>query len=187
MELADLSKIFLEARRLCGSEAFVVVGSLAALGLPDDQPAPATMVRSVDVDCYTLADPDRIFELAQALGQGSAFEAAHGYFLDPVSPNLPTLPDDWKSRLVRRTLEGPIEVYFLDLHDAAVSKYARGDPRDREWIRAGLANGLLSDERLSTRMTLTTFLDQDERGRARNALTEDRRWLDRRHPPAKPA
>ena len=37
-----------------------------------------------------------------------------------------------------------IVAYFLDPDDAAVSKYARCEPRDREWIRAGLLAGLLS-------------------------------------------
>ncbi|MBM3391107.1 MAG: hypothetical protein FJY34_03920 [Betaproteobacteria bacterium] len=34
-------------------------------------------------------------------------------------------------------LAGGIVAGFLDPNDAAVSKYARGEPRDREWIRAG--------------------------------------------------
>jgi hypothetical protein len=37
------------------------------------------MLMSIDVDCYTRQDPECIFELNATLGQGGAFEAAHGF------------------------------------------------------------------------------------------------------------
>jgi hypothetical protein len=40
-----------------------------------------------------------------ALGQGSPFEAEHGYYLDPISPHVATLPTGWSERLVRIELE----------------------------------------------------------------------------------
>lgn len=174
MELSDLERLFKEARRLSGHTEFVVIGSLAALGVAQGGRVPPRMLMSIDVDCYTRQDPARIFDLREKLGEGSEFEKSYGYFLDPVSPSLPTLPEHWEFRFVRVPLESGITVFFLDPNDAALSKYARGEPRDREWLRAGLGAGLLSPAIIESRMRETTFLDEEERQRARKAFAEDR-------------
>ncbi len=174
----DLRRLFSEARRLVGETDYVVIGSLAALGYADE--VPARMAVSVDVDAWCKSDPSRVFELAHALGQGSAFEARHGYYLDPVSPRIATLPVGWEQRLVRIELEPGLAVWFLEPNDAAVSKYARMEPRDREWIRAGISGGILSLPILEARFEHTTFLDADESTRARAGLDEDRKWTRRK-------
>ncbi len=174
MDLGDLERLFEEARKLIGLSEFVVVGSLSALGVVQGARVPARMLMSIDVDCYTRQDPGRVFELRKALGEGSAFEAAHGYYLDPISPDLPTLPSQWEFRLIRVPLKNGLTVFFLDPNDAAVSKYARGEPRDREWIQAGLSAGLLSAPVIESRMRDTTFLDGKERQTASSAFAEDK-------------
>jgi hypothetical protein len=177
MDLSHLHRLFLEAKRLIRHSEYVVVGSLSVLGVAE-RPAdiPGRMLMSIDVDCYARADPGRIFELKEALGEGSPFDAKHGYFLDPISPDLPTLPEHWEHRLIPVALEGGIVVYFLDPNDAAVSKYARCDVRDREWIRAGLKGALLSAPVIESRLRTTHFLDAAERDRAFKALGEDRKF-----------
>ena len=70
-------------------------------------------------------------------------------------------------------LPNGIVVFFLDPNDAAVSKYARGEPRDREWIRAGLEAGVLNAGVIASRFRETTFIDDDERDRALAALAQD--------------
>lgn len=178
MNRENLRRLFAEAHRLCGETDYVVIGSLAALGYAGE--VPARMAASMDVDAWCRTDPARVFELAHALGQGSAFEAAHGYYLDPVSPRVATLPEGWEGRLVRIGLDEAITAWFLEPNDAAVSKYARMEPRDREWIRAGLASGVLSLPTIEARFRATTFLDAVESGRAHKALDEDRLWWSRR-------
>lgn len=175
MRREDLRKLFVEARRLSGESDFVVIGSLSALGTAGA--VPPRMAMSVDVDAWCKRDPARIFELRGALGEGSAFEAAHGYYLDPVSPRVATLPEGWEGRLVRVELEAGLAAWFLESHDAAVSKYARMEPRDREWIRAGLEGRILAFDIVEARFRATTFLDAGEDARARRALDEDRAWL----------
>ena len=177
MTREDLRRLFHEARRLVGETDYVVIGSLSALGYAGR--VPPRMATSVDVDAWCKADPPRIFELAGDLGQGSPFDARHGYYLDPVSPRLATLPRDWESRLVRIELEPGLAAWFLEPHDAALSKYARLEPRDREWIRAGLAGGLLSLAILDARFAATTFLDDAEAARAREGLNADHAWFAR--------
>jgi hypothetical protein len=174
MNLHQLEVLFLEAKRLTGHSEFVVIGSLSILGVVHRAAhVPERMLASIDVDCYTKADPARIFELADALGEGSSFDEQHGYYLDPVAPNLPTLPAQWSYRLVKTELDDSITIYFLDPNDAAVSKYARGDVRDREWIQAGLAAGLRSASIIASRFSETEFMDDPERDRAWAALNED--------------
>jgi hypothetical protein len=171
----DLGRLFARARELCGETDYVVLGSLAVLGHAGE--VPPRMTASIDVDAFTRHDPARIFDLAEALGQGSPFEREHGYYLDPISPTVATLPAGWEGRLTRIQLEPTLAAWFLEPNDAAVSKYARMEPRDREWIRPGLRAGVLSLAILDARFAETVFLDADEAARARRALEEDRRWL----------
>lgn len=175
MKRDDLRRLFAQARALSGETDYVVLGSLAALGYAGK--VPARMAISLDVDAYGKGDPRRIFELAGALGQGSPFEAEHGYYLDPISPHVATLPAAWEARLVRIELEPGLAAWFLEPNDAAVSKYARMEPRDREWIRAGLQAGILSLPIVEARFAQTAFVDAGESARARKALDEDRAWL----------
>jgi hypothetical protein len=129
------------------------------------------------VDAYCRDDPARTLDLAPALGQGSPFEAEHGFYLDPITPRVATLPAGWEARLVRQQLGPDLAAWFLEPNDAAVSKYARMEPRDREWIRPGLRAGILSLPILEARFEDTAFLDPAEAHRARRALNKDRLWL----------
>jgi hypothetical protein len=178
MNREDLRRLFARARDLCGHTDYVVLGSLAVLGHTGS--VPPRMIASLDVDAFTRRDPGRIFDLTAELGQGSPFEAEHGYYLDPISPQVATLPDRWESRLIRIDLQADLVCWFLEPNDAAVAKYARMEPRDREWIRPGLQAGILSLESLEDRFENTSFLDTAETERARQALEEDRRWLEGR-------
>ena len=175
MTREDLRLLFAQARKLSGEADYVVFGSLAALGYAGK--LPPRMALSVDVDAYGKSDPARIFDLGRMLGQGSAFEAAHGYYLDPISPRIATLPEGWEARLVRIELEPGLAAWFLEPNDAAVSKYARMEPRDREWLRAGLEAAILSLPIIESRFAHTAFFDTAESARARKALEEDRAWL----------
>lgn len=158
-----------EARRLCGHSQYVVVGSLSVLGMSGVAAIPSDMTMSIDADCYTLTDPGRVLDLAQALGEGSAFHAAHGIYLDPVNPKLPTLPDGWESRLIQLERDG-VRALFLEPNDAAVSKLARGEERDVRWTLAGARAGLVSLAMVALRMRTTQFLDDQERDNARRLL-----------------
>ncbi|NDP41276.1 MAG: hypothetical protein GZ089_00935 [Aromatoleum sp.] len=175
MELTNLQELFDQASKLTNHTEFVVLGSLSILGVVQGSAVPARMLISIDVDCFTRQDPERVFELSKALGEGSAFEATHGFYLDPISPDVPTLPQNWQHRLIRVPLANGIVVFFLDPNDAAVSKYARGEPRDREWIQAGLKAGLLSVPVIESRFRETHFMDVAERDRAAGAIASDRK------------
>lgn len=169
MNLDALFDLLRAAHALCGHGEYVVVGSLSVLGLAEVAAVPADMTVSIDADCYTRSDPARIFDLQAALGEGSAYHRAHGIYLDPVSPKLPTLPDGWEQRLIRLTRDRLVAC-FLEPNDAAVSKLARGEPRDLRWVRAGLKAGIVSLPTVRLRMRNTDFLDAEEERTALQAL-----------------
>lgn len=161
MNLDALFVLLQAARAACGHREYVVVGSLSVLGMAQVCAIPADMTLSIDADCYTQADPGRVFDLQAALGEKSPFHRAHGYYLDPVSPKLPTLPDGWEQRLISIERDGLV-ARFLEPNDAAISKLARGEPRDLRWLRAGLKAGIVSLPTLQLRMRQTDFIDGEE-------------------------
>lgn len=177
MKREFLFKLFAQAYRLTGHRDYVVVGSLSILGVQDEDELPVEMSMSIDVDSYTKADPQRIYDAKAALGEGSDFHRTNGYFLDPVSPSLPSLPEGWEARMTCLE-QGNLRVWFLDPDDAAVSKYARSQPNDVRWIRAGILSGCISLPKVKSRIASTTFLDVDEEARVKRQLRADLEWFD---------
>ncbi len=165
MKVDDLFGLLQAARDLCGHREYVVIGSLSILGVSEVTAIPRDMTLSIDADCYTRADPGRVLALQPALGEGSAYHRDHGIYLDPVNPHLPTLPPGWEQRMLRMERPGVV-AWFLEPHDAAISKLARGEARDLRWVRAGLRAGILARTTLALSLRLTTFLDAEEQARA---------------------
>ena len=102
MNLDALFHLFKEARTPSGHQDYVVIGSLSVLGLEEGFAIPEAMTMSNDVDCYTKSDPQRIFDMVKALGENSPFHAEYGFYLDAISPQLPSLPDGWAERLMKK-------------------------------------------------------------------------------------
>jgi hypothetical protein len=177
MRRSYLFKLFEEACRLTGHKDYVVIGSLAILGTQDEDGLPPEMAMSNDIDCFTKGDPGRITDAKAALGEGSAFHRTHGYYLDPVSPSLPSLPDGWEARMTSFEEDG-IRIWFLDPVDTAISKYARSQPNDLRWIHAGIVSGHVSLPVVRARLASTLFLDAEEEGRVRRQVDADTAWFD---------
>ena len=70
--------------------------------------------------CVLEERPGAHLDLAPALGQGSAFDLQYGYYLDPISPRVATLPARWEGRLTGIQLEPALAAWFLEPHDAVV-------------------------------------------------------------------
>ena len=159
-------KLFRAAKERCKHADYVVIGSNSVLAyatsgenIPDD------MTRSIDFDAYPLDDPGRVSDLIKDLGEDSPFHRSEGIYLDAVSPATATLPEGWRERLVKVERDG-VRLWCLEPNDAAVSKYARGEPRDLRWIRAGIAASLISLPTVRLRLRQTSFSDDAERERA---------------------
>jgi hypothetical protein len=177
MKRSLLVKLFKEARRLSGHTDYVIIGSLSILGVGDQETLPDDMSMSIDVDAYVKSDPGRIFDIAGSLCEGSRFHVENGYYLDPVSPGVATLPDGWEGRLTRIEQDG-IRLWCLDPDDAAVSKYARSQPNDLRWIRAGIISGHISLPKVRSRLATTTFIDPEEGARVRDRVGADTAWFE---------
>ena len=128
------------------------------------------MIVSAEVDAYPESDPGRAFEIADDFGMGSDFEQEYAYYFAAVSPALPTFPDHWAQRLIPYVLPGGTCLKFVEPHDAAIAKIARGAPKDLQWIRTGIDAGILSIATLEYRFRETIFADDPERERVREAL-----------------
>jgi hypothetical protein len=171
MNLEALMRLLVAAQALCGHRDYVVIGSLSVLGMAQVEAVPLDMTMSIDADCYTLADPPRVFDLSAQLGEGSPYHQKNGVYLDPVSPHLPTLPQGWAQRLILID-HPPVIAHCLEANDAAISKLARGEPRDLRWVRAGLRASLISMPMLRLRVRQTTFLDAAEQQATECRLAE---------------
>jgi hypothetical protein len=186
MTLDQVFKILQRARDLTQHRDIVVIGSNAVLGLAEHTAIPDDMSMSIDLDTYLKNDPGRTGELLAALGEGSPFHMKEGFYLDAVSPRLATLPDGWEARLLKVERDGN-RAWFIDPDDAAISKYARYEPRDQRWIRAGLDAGLISMPKVRARLRTTTFLDAAEDAAVRQRVEDDAAWLEQLRISAKAA
>ena len=176
MNISDIDRVLSAIRDTSGLDEFVVVGSLSALGITSGN-LPARMTWSMEVDAYPERDPYRAPEFSAQFGEDSVFHQTYGYYFDAVSPDLPTLPDGWEQRMIKQILPSGVKVKYLDPNDCAVSKYARSEPKDREWIRAGIEAGILSLPTIEYRMRETLFIDEHEHGKAKISLSEDTKWF----------
>jgi len=177
MNRADINRLLVEAKRAINHSDYVIIGSLSVLGAVA-QP-PESMIQSIDVDLYPKNDPGRASEVADALGQKSAFSKEFRYYADAVFPKLAALPDGWEDRLIKIEFDSGVTAWFLDPNDAAVSKYVRSENRDRRWIRAGLQEKILSLPTIEYRLRETSEarMEAGERQRAKDAIAEDKQWL----------
>jgi hypothetical protein len=162
MRRDDIRKALEAACAISSHHEFIIAGSLSVLGLIDTPPK--QMAISIDIDFFPLRDPGRANDIAAVLGEGSDFHLRHGYYLDAISPELPVLPEGWRDRLIPVQL-GQTTAFFLDVHDAAISKYARSELNDFRWLEAGYEAQILMLSIVETRIRLETlyFDDEDQR------------------------
>lgn len=161
MHRAQIQQALEAAREISHCREFVIAGSLSVLGLLENPPQAMSM--SIDIDFFPLRDPGRASDIAGVLGEGSAFHDRYGFYLDAISPDLPTLPDSWQDRLVKHELGG-VTALFLDVNDTAISKYARGAENDFRWLEAGYDAEIFNIAAVTARLHRTThFFDRDEK------------------------
>lgn len=180
MRRADLEHVIAAAANVLGEDAFVVIGSQAILGPCPD--APETLLRSMEVDLFPKDNPDRADEIDGALGDGSPFHEAFGYYAHGVGPETARAPAGWLSRLIEIDIPPRVgskqapKAYCLEPHDLVLAKCAAGRDRDwefaREAIKAGVVRAetlfvrvealpLSDDRRISIRVRLEALTDAD--------------------------
>jgi hypothetical protein len=98
MRREELEHVVTAAAQIVGEGEFVVIGSQAILAAHPD--APATLLRSQEADIYPRRAPERVIDIDGALGDGSPFHRAYGYYAHGVGPETAEAPLGWEDRLV---------------------------------------------------------------------------------------
>lgn len=156
MRREQFDHVVAAAAEVTGHDQFVVVGSQAILGSYEEPPD--AMLESQEADIYPLHDPAAADVIDGALGDGSPFHLAYGYYAHGVGPKTAKAPSGWEARVVRRNVPARpgssqlVVAWCLEPHDLVLAKCARGDERDWQYatdaLRAGLVDGAVLLERV---------------------------------------
>jgi hypothetical protein len=114
---------------------------------------------SAEADVYPLHHPERADLIDGSIGEGSHFHETFGYYAQGVAEETATLPDGWRSRLVRISnvnTAGTIGL-CLEVHDLAISKYVAGREKDVQFTRELARHGLTDEKALLKRLAETTL------------------------------
>lgn len=143
----------------------IVVGSQAILGTFREDQLPAEATMSVEVDILPIADGDqeieRLADLIEGVaGEFSSFEEMHGFSIDGVDLTTSALPEGWRERLIRvqnaNTAAPAGEPQFtgwcLDKEDLCVAKLCALREKDRNFVAALIASGLVDPQVIATRL-----------------------------------
>lgn len=115
----------------------------------------------------SLHDPDgRKADLIDgSIREASMFHGTFGYYAQGVAETTAVLPDGWRDRLVRYESPGRngVVAWCLELHDLWISKMIAGRPKDLEFGRALLSEGLVHPDELLGRLGQVTALAEEVR------------------------
>lgn len=144
MKRSDLEHIIRAAGAIAESEAIVVLGSQAILGAAPG--AAAELLVSQEADVYPMEDPSKADLIDGTIGELSPFHETFGYYAHGVGPETAVLPGGWRTRLVTICGPGTANVRGLCISpvDLAASKLVAGREKGTAFVRAMLANSLIS-------------------------------------------
>jgi hypothetical protein len=160
MTRAELEHIIRASGTIANADDIVVIGSQAVLGqFPD---APAELLVSNEADVYPSRFPERSDLIDASIGEGSPFQRTFGYYAHGVGDRTAVLPEGWRDRLVLLTGDNTRSVrgWCLEVHDLAISKYAAGREKDRDFTKALVRHGLVRRAILEERLSSTPVAPQ---------------------------
>jgi hypothetical protein len=143
----DFEHVVAAAANVTGLDDFVVIGSQAILGTQAE--VPAEMLDSIEADMYPRDAPEQADRIDGALGDGSSFQVAFGYYAHGVGPETAKAPAGWQERLVpvhippRVASDRQPVAWCLEVHDLVLSKCAAGRSRDWAYAAAALRAGIV--------------------------------------------
>lgn len=141
---------------------FVIVGSQSILGAIPNPPALFTM--SAEADIYPLDAPELADEIDGAIGEGSDFHSAHGFYAQGVGPETATLPEGWLDRVHRiQNANTDLRIGLcLGVVDLFMSKAWAGRDKDRAFCIGLLQHGFVM---LEDALAMVPRMPLDERQR----------------------
>lgn len=138
---------------VAGEEVVIVFGSQSILGQHPN--VPDELRQSMEADIAPGSnDPDVADRIDGALGEASAFQQVHGFYVHGLTIDAASLPKGWEKRVVVLQNEGTRgnEGRCLEAHDLAASKLAAFRDKDRDYVRTLLAEGLIKVPKLILRV-----------------------------------
>jgi hypothetical protein len=151
MRRPEFEHVIAAAANVVDEDEIVVIGSQAILGVCPN--APAALLRSMEADLYPAETPGKADLVDGALGDGSPFHLAFGYYAHGVGPETAKAPAGWEQRLVRvevpprpRSRRHPVAL-CLEPHDLVLAKCAAGRERDWDFAREALRAGVVTLKR----------------------------------------
>jgi hypothetical protein len=136
---------------------FYVIGTAALLAQhPELAEGQEEIVTSHEVDAWPLSGNHKIADLLEAIGEMSPFHEQFGIYVDPCPPANAILPKRWESRTIQFQSEYTkgAQGHCLEKHDLAVSKLARGEPKDLKFVSELLKKNLLIPKEIEERILL---------------------------------
>lgn len=173
MQRHELEHLIGAAANVAGEDEFIVIGSQAILGpFPD---APEGLLRSIEADIYPLENPDKAEKIDGALGDGSSFHQAYGYYAHGVGPETAKAPAGWEERLVpvsvqpRPGSKRQPKAFCLEQHDLVLAKCAAARERDWDFAEESLKAELVQADLLFARID-DMPIEPEQRELIRNML-----------------
>jgi hypothetical protein len=164
LRVEHFEHVIAAAAEVTGEDELVVVGSQAILG-SIDQP-PEALLQSLEADIYPLRDPASADAIDGALGDGSQFHLAYGYYAHSVGPETARAPKGWQQRLVRREIPTRVAssrrpvALCLEIHDLILSKCVAGRERDWDYAAEAIQAGLVDPATLFARVPELPVADE---------------------------
>ena len=172
MTRSELEHLIRASGSIANDTELIIIGSQSILGqFPN---APASLIVSMETDLYPKNFPELADLVDGSIGEGSFFHEQFGYYAQGVGPETATLPDGWQDRLFRIDNENTNGVAGLcvEVHDLAISKYAAGRPKDRDFTRELVRQKMVQYKTLRQRLSKTA-LSHSNRRRIRSNIDAD--------------
>jgi len=121
-----------------------------------------TQTAEVDIYAFEALNVEQLSDLIDgSIGQDSRFHSTFGYYADGVSPETSKMPLDWAKRANRyESPECPGVLAILpEENDIALAKLVAWREKDIGWLKDGIAAGVLSLEKMSSRLPSMPALD----------------------------
>jgi hypothetical protein len=138
---------------VAGEEVVIVFGSQAILAQHPD--ACDELRQSMEADIAPGSDDPAVADrIDGALGEDSAFQQLHGFYVHGLTIDAASLPKGWERRVVVLRNEGTRfnQGRCLEAHDLAASKLAAFRDKDRDYVRTLMAEGLIGIPKLMLRV-----------------------------------
>jgi Nucleotidyltransferase of unknown function (DUF6036) len=164
MTRAQLEHAIRAAGAISGDPELYVVGSQAVLGArPDAHP---DLLRSMEVDIAPKNKPELEALIEGSIGELSPFHQTFGFYVDGIELSAVVLPAGWPARtvVVDNANTNGFRGLCLEPADLAVSKLAADRPKDLDYVRVLLREGIVAPDVLRARIDATRAVD--DKGRA---------------------